>query len=89
MWITATDVQMVEDASFKILMEAPALVNRNPTFVIAALALALAHAAVLTDQKYEEIAELLKLHFDSAQKAQLMEETGGFVFGKLPGGEPS
>lgn len=64
---TQADMEQVQKASYDLAMLAPKLVAGHPLFAVAALSMAACHAAILTETSYETLAELLKLHFTTAE----------------------
>lgn len=87
------DMDMVIEASHKLAMEAPTLVGGKPLYAVCALTLALAHAAVLSGESYEDVVELFTLHYKQTSVTEAVEEAkeAGVVLTTTrgPQGEPS
>ena len=62
---TLEDLERVRVAAAILADKAPKLVGEHPLFAVAALSMALAQAAILTDTSWETLQELLGLHYES------------------------
>ncbi len=75
---TSEEVERVRTAATKIVMDTPKLVGvgvgGDPLLIMAALSMALAHAAILTRTSYSDVLTLLSLHHEAALIGEALSE---------------